>query len=195
MDKDGQEKLPPYGLAEDVLGKLGAEETKSIMGFADALSRKSAKEVKAGSIAPDLHLVTFCLDKEEYGVPISKVREIIRVTEITRVPNAPAHIRGVTNMRGRIIPVVEIRTRLSLAPCSPTPQSRILVVEVLDHILGLLVDAVSQVIKVPAASVTDPPPEIVSTESEYLVGVVKMQERLIILLDIDRILSQKEAGS
>ena len=104
-----------------------------------------------------LHLLTFALDREEYGIPVTQVREVIRVNDITRVPQVPAHVRGVTNLRGRILAVVEIRTRLGLAEAVVTPSSRVVVVDVRGRTLGLLVDRVSQVTKVPADSVTPPP--------------------------------------
>ena len=78
----------------------------------------------------ELHLLTFTLDREEFGIPVTQVREVIRVDGITRVPQAPAHVRGVTNLRGRILAVVELRTRLGLTPAVAHAASRIVVVEV-----------------------------------------------------------------
>lgn len=138
--------------------------------------------------AAALHLLTFGLDREEFGIPVTQVREVIRVTEITRVPQVPPHVRGVTNLRGRILPVVEIRTRLGLEPAIVTPVSRIVVVEVLARVLGLLVDRVSQVTRLPADSVAPPPEEVVSAEADYVTGVARWDSRLIILLDLDKVL-------
>lgn len=138
--------------------------------------------------AAALHLLTFGLDREEFGIPVTQVREVIRVTEITRVPQVPPHVRGVTNLRGRILPVVEIRTRLGLEPAIVTPVSRIVVVEVLARVLGLLVDRVSQVTRLPADSVAPPPEEVVSAETDYVTGVARWDSRLIILLDLDKVL-------
>ncbi len=135
-----------------------------------------------------LHLLTFGLDREEFGIPVIQVREVIRVTEITRVPQVPPHVRGVTNLRGRILPVVEIRTRMGLEPAVITPTARIVVVEVLGRVLGLLVDRVSQVTKVPAESVAPAPDEVISAEADYLTGVARWDSRLIILLDLDKVL-------
>ena len=133
-------------------------------------------------------LLTFTLDREEFGLPITRVREVIRVGEITRVPQVPPHVRGVTNLRGRILAVVEIRSRLGLSPAEISPASRIVVVDVAGRSLGLLVDRVSQVTKVPVESVAPVPEEVASPESDYVTGVARRDSRLIILLDLDRVL-------
>lgn len=140
----------------------------------------------------ELHLVTFVLDREEYGIPVVQVREVIRVSEITRVPQAPAHVRGVTNLRGRILPVVEIRTQLGLEPGVVSPRSRIVVVEVHDRVIGLLVDAVLQVAKVPLDTVAPPPDEVLSPQVDYISGVARWSSRLIILLELEKALLPQE---
>ena len=107
----------------------------------------------------------------------------------TRVPEAPQHIRGVTNLRGRILPVVELRSRLGLAPLdTPGPRARIIVVETDGRILGLLVDSVSHVLKVTAGMVIDAPAEVTSAQGNYVTGVARIDSRLVILLDLDRAL-------
>ncbi len=157
-----------------------------LLGFADALPATAPAD--ANGVAPMLHLLTFALDREEFGIPVTQVREVIRVSGITRVPQVPAHVRGVTNLRGRILAVVEIRTRLGLAEAVVTPTSRIVVVEVRGRVLGLLVDRVSQVTKVPAESVVPPPDEVVTAETDFLTGVARWDSRLIMLLDLDKVL-------
>lgn len=157
-----------------------------LLGFADAMQTAAATETPAPG--PELHLLTFVLDREEFGVPVTQVREVIRVTEISRVPQAPAHVRGVTNLRGRILAVVETRTRLGLEPVALTPASRILVVELHGRVLGLLVDRVSQVTKLPVESVAPAPEEVVSAETDYITGVARWDSRLIILLDLEKVL-------
>jgi purine-binding chemotaxis protein CheW len=159
----------------------------SLLRFADTLDRRAPVE-QAPRSAGELHLVTFALGREEYGIQVSQVREVIRVAEITRVPQAPAHVRGVTNLRGRILPVVEIRTRLGLEPAVIGARSRIVVVEAQDRVLGILVDAVLQVTKLPLETVTPPPEEIVSSETDYISGVARWGTRLIILLDLEKAL-------
>jgi purine-binding chemotaxis protein CheW len=155
----------------------------SVFEFADQVS---AREAAAPAPAPagQLHLITFRLDGEEFGLPVETVREVIRVGDVTRVPQAPAHIRGVTNLRGRILPVVEIRTRLGLAPLVPRSTARIIVVEVRGRVLGLLVDSVAQVQKLPADRLVAAPDEVKSAHTTYLTGVVHLDDRLIILLDL-----------
>jgi purine-binding chemotaxis protein CheW len=159
----------------------------ALLGFADAMDARAAIEA-APVPAPELHLLTFTLDREEFGIPVTQVREVIRVSEITRVPQAPAHVRGVANLRGRILAVVELRCRLGLPPAELTPRSRVVVVEVRDRVLGLLVDAVSQVTKVPEAGVAPAPEEVVSADADYVTGVARWQSRLIILLDLEKAL-------
>jgi purine-binding chemotaxis protein CheW len=148
--------------------------------------------VSGDGLRRELHLVTFVLDREEYGIPVVQVREVIRVGEITRVPQAPAHVRGVTNLRGRILPVVEIRTRLGLEPGVVSPRSRIVVVEVHDRVIGLLVDAVLQVAKVPLDTVAPPPDEVLSPQADYISGVARWSSRLIILLELEKALLPQE---
>jgi purine-binding chemotaxis protein CheW len=157
-----------------------------LLSFADALQSPGASETPMPG--PQLHLLTFMLDREEFGLPITRVREVIRVAEITRVPQVPAHVRGVTNLRGRILAVVELRSRLGLEPAEISSASRIVVVEVLGRALGLLVDRVSQVTKVPVECVAPVPEEVLTAEAGYLTGVARLDSRLIILLDLDRVL-------
>jgi purine-binding chemotaxis protein CheW len=159
----------------------------SLLRFADELQRQSAA-TEAPRPSPELHLVTFALDREEFGIPIEQVREVIRVGEITRVPQARPHVRGVTNLRGRVLAVVEIRTRMGLPAAEITPRSRVVVVGVHDRILGILVDGVSQVVKVPAETVTPAPEEVLSPGTDYITGVARWNSRLIMLLDLEKVL-------
>lgn len=159
----------------------------SLLRFADELERQ-APATEALSPSPELHLVTFALDREEFGIPIEQVREVIRVGEITRVPQARPHVRGVTNLRGRVLAVVEIRTRMGLPAAEITPQSRVVVVGVHDRILGILVDGVSQVVKVPAETVAPAPEEVLSPGTDYITGVARWNSRLIMLLDLEKVL-------
>jgi purine-binding chemotaxis protein CheW len=162
-----------------------------VLGFAETLEARAAAETPAAP-GPELHLLTFALDREEFGIPVTQVREVIRVSDITRVPQAPAHVRGVANLRGRILAVVDLRSRLGLPAVELTPRSRVVVVEVRERVLGLLVDAVLQVTKVPEASVVPAPDEVVSTDATYLTGVARWESRLIILLDLEKALLSAE---
>ncbi len=161
--------------------------SERLLAFADDLSRQQAAAAPKAP-DPELHLVTFRLERESFAVPIERVREVVRVSDITRVPEAPPHIRGVTNLRGRVLPVVELRTRLGLTAAVITPASRVLVVEAHGRVLGLLVDGVSRVVKVPSSAVVPPPEEVLSDRTDYIPGVARTGDTLLILLDLDRAL-------
>jgi len=159
----------------------------SLLGFADAMDGFSERApATPGDV--ELHLVTFHLGAEEFGIPIEMVREVLRVGDITRVPQAPLHVKGITNLRGRIVPIVSLKTRMGLPDTALTARSRCVLVEVHGRLLGLLVDAVSSVVKVPSAAVAPPPEEIVSAATDYITGVARMGSRLIILLQLEKAL-------
>ncbi|MBK5276866.1 MAG: chemotaxis protein CheW [Desulfuromonadales bacterium] len=132
------------------------------------------------------HLVTFNLLEEEFGVEISSVQEIIRAANITPVPGAPSHVRGVINLRGKIIPVVDLRRRFSLPEAENSENQRIVVVEFGPKRIGMLVDSVSQVIKVPLGVVEEMPEEAINVDENYIKGVGKLDSRLIIILDLNK---------
>lgn len=140
----------------------------------------------------DQHLVVMTIDGEEYGVPIHSVREILRMTPVGRVPGAPKHVRGVINVRGQVMAVVETRTLLGLPALDPTPTSRILVVEIGDRVTGLLVDSVSQVLRIPESNITSGG-EVMTAAAEYIRGMARWEDRMIILLDLDKALAQEAA--
>ncbi len=137
-------------------------------------------------------VVVLELAGEAYGVEISRVQEIIRMQPITRIPNGPRFVEGVTNLRGRVIPVLDLRQRFALAVSKQTRRSRIVVGELGEHTVGLIVDGVSEVLRVPADAVEPPSTLVTTADSAYLRGVAKLGERLILLLDLSRILSQDE---
>jgi purine-binding chemotaxis protein CheW len=138
-------------------------------------------------------LVVFDLNEEAYGVDIGAVREIIRMQEITRVPRAPRFIEGVINLRGKVIPVVDLRQRFSMPETERTEEHRIVVVDVMGQDIGIVVDAVTEVSRVSEASI-EPPSSVITTEdSDYLTGIVKTDSKLIILLDITKVMSADEA--
>ncbi|HEY6873495.1 MAG TPA: chemotaxis protein CheW [Geobacteraceae bacterium] len=171
-------QLPESGMAEDILSR-----------FMDnaQLEADSVKENSVHSTGEIIHhLVTFNLGKEEYGVDIGSVQEIIRATDITPVPGTPVHVRGVINLRGKIIPVVDLRKRFMLADAKEGDAQRIVVVELGEKRIGMLVDSVSQVIKVPSDIVEEIPEEATTMEEHYIKGVGKMDSRLIIILDLNR---------
>lgn len=138
-----------------------------------------------------LQLVTFNLGAEEYGIDILKVQEIIRMVEITAVPNTPDYVVGVINLRGRVIPVISMRKKLGLEAADADTQTRIVVVDV-GITVGMVVDSVSEVLRLPAETVEPPPPLARAAGSEFIRGVGKLQDRLLILLDIEKLLGQDE---
>ena len=133
-------------------------------------------------MAKDLHLVGFKIGKETFGVPIALVREIVRVPEITAVPDAPDYIEGVINLRGKIVSVVDLRKRFGEKEITRHKKNRILVAEVEGRMVGLVVDAASEVLKMPAADIEDPPKVFEEGELNYVTGVGKLKDRLIILI-------------
>jgi purine-binding chemotaxis protein CheW len=171
-------QLPSSGLAEDILAQ-----------FIDKVQSEVDKEVRdeQGEVGTTIfHLVTFQLGNEEYGVEIASVQEIIRATDITPVPGAPSHVRGVINLRGKIIPVVDLRTRFALPLAETTDAQRIIVVELKDKRIGMLVDSVSQVIKISSGVVEAMPEEATNVDENFIKGVGKLDGRLIIILDLNR---------
>ncbi len=140
-----------------------------------------------------IQLVSFKIGNEEFGVDILKVQEINRMMEITTVPNAPTFVEGVVNLRGRIIPVIDLRTRLGMVKVDHSIKTRIIVVELADKTVGFIVDEVNEVLRIPR-SITEPPPEMVAgIEANYLTAVAKLDDRLLILLDLEKILDSEEA--
>ncbi|MGE3267742.1 MAG: chemotaxis protein CheW [Chloroflexota bacterium] len=140
----------------------------------------------------DEQVVVLELAGEAYGVEIGRVEEIIRMQPITRIPNGPAFIEGVTNLRGRVIPVLDLRKRFGLPSSDATRRSRIVVGELGEHTVGLVVDGVSEVLLVGSDSVEPPSTLVTSADSAFLRGVAKLEERLILLLDLSRILTRAE---
>ncbi|MCL0047158.1 chemotaxis protein CheW [Thermodesulfovibrionales bacterium] len=142
-----------------------------------------------------LQLVTFTLDKEEYAVDILKVQEINRMTEITRVPNSPPQMEGVINLRGKVIPVVNLRKRFGLTPKDNDEHSRIMIMDIQGITIGFVMDSVSEVLRVPSSIVEPTPPMATNISTEFIKGIAKMEERLIIILDMDKLIGKEETAS
>ncbi|HCY37018.1 MAG: chemotaxis protein CheW [Candidatus Margulisiibacteriota bacterium] len=139
-----------------------------------------------------LQLVAFELLEESFAINVSCVQEIIRLPAITDVPHAGEHILGVINLRGQIIPVIDLKVKFGLEKKEHTSTSRIVVVSVAHIVVGMVVDSVSEVIRIDASSIDPPSPLISSVDSDYLKGIGKQGDRMIILLDIEKILSIKK---
>lgn len=142
-----------------------------------------------------IQLVTFSIAEEEFGVEILRVQEIIRLMPITRVPNAPPAVEGVINLRGKVIPVIDLRRRFEMDAAEADEHTRIIVMDLHDRVVGFVVDAVREVLRIEGSAI-EPPPQVVSgIGSEYLKGMGRIDDRLLILLDLDRLLSDSEKGA
>ncbi len=137
-------------------------------------------------------LVVFDLSTEAYGVDIGAVREIIRLQDITRVPRTPEFVEGVINLRGKVIPVVDLRKRFGLPAEEESKENRIVVVDIGAQDIGVIVDAVTEVLRIATESVEPPASVITTADSEYLLGIAKLDSRLIILLDLEQVLTEGE---
>jgi len=140
----------------------------------------------------DLHIVGFRIGRETFGVHISLVHEIVRVPDVTAVPEAPDYVEGVINLRGKIIAVVDLRKRFGEKEIKVHKKNRILVVEVNGKMVGLMVDSASEVLKIPPSEVDLPPNVFEDGELNYVTGVAKLHSRLIILIDLTKILQKGE---
>lgn len=140
-------------------------------------------------LAQDEQVVVFHLGNERYGVEITAIQEIIQVSAIMRIPSAPPHVEGVTNLRGRIIPVLNLRGRLGMPAAEQTEQTRIVVVSVEGSAVGLMVDAVSEVVRIPQSAI-DPPSVLVTLPDDDLVrGIGKTEDGLICLVNLRSLVS------
>lgn len=140
----------------------------------------------------DTQLVTFNLGKEEFAVPILQIQEINRLVEITRVPKSPDFVEGVINLRGKVIPIIDLRKRFSLPQSDLGKYARIVVVNMDGRMVGLIVDSVSEVLRLPNDAIEPPPPVVAGIGSEYIKGLGKLEGRLLILLDLSKILTKEE---
>jgi purine-binding chemotaxis protein CheW len=178
---------------ENAGGKADGEAAAAepLLAFADALLSEGQREPTRapGEIR---QYVTFILRDEEYGIPILQCREIVRVSAVTRVPEAPDHVRGVVNLRGHIVPAVDTRKRFGLEPAPPTAKSRLLVVEVAGRLFALIVDRVVRVLKV-AASDIEPPPEGATLPGAT--GLARVGEAVIHLMDAEQVLRAGAAAA
>jgi purine-binding chemotaxis protein CheW len=141
-----------------------------------------------------LQLVSFTLNKELYGIEITKVREIILITDITRIPETPIYLKGLINLRSTVIPVIDLRARFGLPEGEATDESRIMVLQACGKTIGIVVDAVSEVLRVKHEQIA-PPPKVEGLNCDYLSGLVKLDNRLLILLDIDKIFNEEEIAA
>jgi purine-binding chemotaxis protein CheW len=139
-----------------------------------------------------IQVVSFKLGSEEYGVDIAQVQEINRMVAITHVPRAPQFMEGVINLRGQLIPIIDLRTRFAMERAEHTKNTRIVVTEIGAKRVGMVVDSVSEVLRLGTDAIEPAPEMITGVDTEYIRGVGKIEDRLIILLDLARIISSGE---
>lgn len=143
----------------------------------------------------EIQLVVFKLGREEYGVSILQVQEIKRMMDITRVPRSPDYIKGVINLRGSVLPVIDLKKRLDLPPADYTDDTRIIIVKVEELVVGLIVDAVSEVSTIASDNIEPPTSVTTGASAQYIQGVGKQDDKLLILLNLPAIVgSAVEAG-
>jgi purine-binding chemotaxis protein CheW len=140
-----------------------------------------------------IQLVSFSLDQEEYGVDVLKVREIIRMPIVTRVPNTPYYVEGVINLRGKVVPIISMRKKFSLTEAENDKQTRIMVMDMEGELMGFTVDAVSEVIRISGSEI-QPSPAMVAggIDQECIAGVINQADRLLVLLNLEKMFSRDE---
>lgn len=147
-------------------------------------------------MADEIQLVVFTLKQGdtvcEYGVPITQVQEIIPMAKPTRLPQVPDFVEGIINFRGKIIPIIDLKKRFDMEATEITSDTRSVVVEVSGQTVGIIVDEVSEVLRLSKDNIEPPPAAIGGITAEYLTGVGKLEDRLLILLDMDKILTEQE---
>lgn len=144
-----------------------------------------------------IQLVSFMLGGEEYGVEVLRVREIIRMPAITKMPNMPPYAEGIINLRGKVIPIISMRKRFGLDDADHDNQTRIMVMDVAGGLTGFIVDAVSEVIRIHSSEI-QPPPSVAASDGvnqEFITGVFNHVDRLLVIMDVDRMFSQSERDS
>ena len=142
-----------------------------------------------------MQLVSFKLSDETYGIEITKIREIILVGQITRVPETPHYIKGLINLRSSVIPVIDLRARFSLSENELTQDSRIMVLNVGRRTIGIVVDSVNEVLRVSQDQISPAPPTVASLGNQYMTGLVRLEEQLLILLDVDRLFGEEATAA
>jgi purine-binding chemotaxis protein CheW len=160
-----------------------------VFAFADAVNENAQRS--DSDEGPEQRMetwITFGLASEIFAFPVTAAQEVVRVGTITRVPHAPFPVRGIVNLRGQVVPVVDLRVRLGLPPTETGWQSRILITQIRNRRLGLLVDSAEQVVRLDRNTVEAPPSDVMTEQSEYIIGVCRMGDDIVILLEVERVL-------
>lgn len=189
--------MAPADGGPDAGGSSGSLPEIMDVGSLDEILMSQRRGPEEEDVEESLQLLTLMLGDEEYGLNIMDIKEIIRPREVTEVPRTPDYVLGIISLRGVIIPVFDIRMRLGLDHGERGRKARVVVVNLADDLYGLLVDSVVQVLSIPLSRI-DPPPEIIGgVGADFMKGVGKVEDRLVILLDLEKVLSAEEntAGS
>ena len=144
------------------------------------------------AVTSEFQCVVFRLGNEEYGIPITQVKEINRLSTTTKVPKSPMFVEGIINLRGQIIPIIDMKKRFDLTLSEYTGDARIIVIQVASSSFGIEVDSVSEVLRISTSNVEPAPQIACDIDSHYITGVAKVADRLLILLDLDSLLSEEE---
>lgn len=151
----------------------------------------SASQSYTASIGKDdLHVVVFELRDEVYAVQVTRIQEIVRLQPITPIPRAPDYVQGMTNLRGQVIPVIDLVKRFGLGEVQQTKATRIIVAELPGQMVGMMVDNVISVAQLPKDSIEPPPSVVLSVDSQFIQALTQYRERLLILLNLDKVLSR-----
>jgi purine-binding chemotaxis protein CheW len=171
------------------MNDLAKSQENLVKSIEDAIQEDGTEDFSEGRV---IQFVSFSIDEVEYGIDILLVHEILRIPDITRLPNTPYFIRGVINLRGNVIPVVDIRERFGFPSIDITEFTRIIVVETETKLIGLYVDNVSQVIRINENNI-DPPSDLIEGVSEdFISGVGRLKDKLIVILNLGNILFDNE---
>ncbi len=137
-------------------------------------------------------LVVFMMENEEFACSINNVKEVVKMVRVTPLPRSLDFVEGVINMRGEVIPVIDLRKRFALAEAERTDENRIIIVEVQERMVGLIVDSVSEVTRLPVEQIQEAPSQVAGGKTDLITGVGKIEERMLIILNLDRILTTEE---
>jgi purine-binding chemotaxis protein CheW len=160
--------------------------------MATAVQEPMAPEKGMSEGGQSMQLVSFRLGGETYGIEITRIREIILMGAITQVPETPPYVKGLINLRSMVIPVIDLRARFSLSENELTDESRIVVLNVGQRTIGIIVDSVNEVLRVQPDQISPAPPTVASLGNEYMTGLVRLKEELLILLDVDKLFGEQE---
>jgi purine-binding chemotaxis protein CheW len=158
------------------------------------VEQNNSMEKNLSEVHGTMQLVSFQLAKEIYGIEITKVREIILISEITKIPQTPHYVKGLINLRSTVIPVIDLRALFGLSEGEQTDDNRIMVLQAGGKTIGIMVDAVSEVLRIKNDQIAPPPSTVAELGREYITGLVKLDKQLLILLDIEKILLNEDSG-